>query len=214
MTASTLVLSPVARPAIPRISVLVRHAVPRVLEGMILPVAIFYVGYLAAGELGGVGMAVAWVYGGAVLRLIRRQPVPGTVLLAMLAVTVRAVLALVTGDLLIFFLQPTLGVYAASLAFLGTAAAPRPLIQRVTTDLVPIPEHLTDHPRMRRFFVHLSLLWGTVQFANGSLSLWLLLSESIETYLIVRTAAVAVLMVLAALASLLAFRRVLRIVHR
>ncbi|GII84846.1 hypothetical protein Ssi03_28360 [Sphaerisporangium siamense] len=215
MTASTLVLSPAARPpALPRLSVLVRHAVPRVLEGMILPVAIFYVGFLVAGERGGVGMAVAWVYGGAVLRLVRRQPVPGTVLLAMLAVTVRAVLTLVTGDLLIFFLQPTLGVYAASLAFLGTAAAPRPLIQRVTTDLVPLPEHLTHHPRMRRFFVHLSLLWGTVQFANGSLSLWLLLSESIETYLIVRTAAVAVLMVLAALASLLAFRRVLRLLHR
>ncbi|MEV6979801.1 VC0807 family protein [Sphaerisporangium sp. NPDC051017] len=211
MTAPSLALPPAApQPVMPRLSVLVRHAAPRVLEGMILPVAVFYAGLLVAGMNGGLIMAVGWVYGGAVLRLVRRESVPGTVLLAMLAVTVRAALALVTGDVVIYFLQPTLGVFCASLAFLGTAAAPRPLIQRVTTDLVPLPEHLMHHPRMRRFFVHLSLLWGFVQMANGTLSLWLLFSESIETYLIVRTAAVAVLMVLAAGASLLAFQRVLR----
>ncbi|GAA3789256.1 hypothetical protein GCM10022226_04920 [Sphaerisporangium flaviroseum] len=195
-------------------NVLIRHAVPRVLEGMILPVAVFYAGLLLAGIRGGLVMAMAWVYGGVALRLVQRKAVPGTVLLAMLAITVRAVLALVTGDVVIYFLQPTLGVFCASLAFLATAATPRPLIERVTTDLVPLPDHLVHHPRMRRFFVHLSLLWGAVQFANGSLSLWLLFSEPIETYLIVRTAAVAVLMLLAALASLLAFKRVLRAVQR
>ncbi|MET8161421.1 VC0807 family protein [Sphaerisporangium sp. NPDC005289] len=216
MTASTLASPSAAapHPALPRISVLVRHAAPRVLEGMILPVAVFYAGLLVAGVNGGLAMAVAWVYGGAALRLVRRQSVPGTVLLAILAITVRAALALVTGDVVIYFLQPTLGVFCASLAFLATAAAPRPLIQRVTTDLVPLPEHLLHHPVMRRFFRHLSLLWGTVQFVNGTLSLWLLFSESIETYLIVRTSAVAVLMVAAAGVSLLAFRRVLRVLQR
>ncbi|GGL00977.1 hypothetical protein Sme01_41040 [Sphaerisporangium melleum] len=216
MTAHSLALPPAAQhPVLPRLSVLIKHAAPRVLEGMILPVAVFYAGLLLAGVHGGLVMAVAWVYGGVALRLVRRQKVPGTVLLAMLAITVRAALALITGDVVIYFLQPTLGVFAASLAFLATAATPRPLIQRVTTDLVPLPDHLVRHPVMRRFFVHLSLLWGTVQFVNGSLSLWLLFSESIETYLIVRTSAVAVLMVLAAAASLLAFKRVLRVVqHR
>ncbi|MFC4530800.1 VC0807 family protein [Sphaerisporangium dianthi] len=215
MTASTLALPPSPQHMVlPRISVLIRHAAPRVLEGMILPVAVFYAGMLVAGVKGGLAMAVAWVYGGAALRLVKRQKVPGTVLLAMLAITVRAVLALVTGDVVIYFLQPTLGVFCASLAFLSTAAAPRPLIQRVTTDLVPLPDHLVHHPVMRRFFVHLSLLWGMVQLVNGTLSLWLLFSESIETYLIVRTSAVAVLMVLAAAASILAFKRVLRIVQQ
>ncbi|MFC4588100.1 DUF3159 domain-containing protein [Sphaerisporangium corydalis] len=210
MTTPTFALPAAERhPALPRIPVLIRHAVPRVLEGMILPVAVFYAGLLVAGIHGGLVMAVGWVYGGVALRLVRRKAVPGTVLLAMLAITVRAALALVTGDVVIYFLQPTLGVFCASLAFLTTAAAPRPLIQRVTTDLVPLPDHLIHDPRMRRFFVRLSLLWGAVQFVNGSLSLWLLFSESIETYLIVRTAAVAVLMVLAAGASLLAFKRVL-----
>ncbi|GII80371.1 hypothetical protein Sru01_53530 [Sphaerisporangium rufum] len=193
---------------------LVRHAAPRVLEGMILPVAVFYAGLLVAGVHGGLVLAVAWVYGGVVLRLVRRRTVPGTVLLAMLAITVRAALALLTGNVVIYFLQPTLGVFCASLAFLCTAAGRRPLIQRVTTDLVPLPDHLVRHPRMRRFFVHLSLLWGLVQFANGTLSLWLLFSEPIQTYLIVRTAAVALLMVLAAAASLLAFRRVLRVMQQ
>ncbi|MEO3814373.1 VC0807 family protein [Sphaerisporangium sp. B11E5] len=195
-------------------SVLVRHAVPRVLEAMILPVAVFYVGLLLAGVTGGLVMAVVWVYGSAALRLARRETVPGTVLLAMLAITARVALALVTGDLVVYFLQPTLGVFCAGFAFLTTAGARRPLIERVTTDLVPLPGHLVGHPRMRRLFVQLSLLWGAAQFLNGTLSLWLLFSAPIQTYLIVRTAAVAVLMLVAALVTLLAFRRVLRAVQR
>lgn len=215
MTLTSLVPLPGTRHVeLPRLSVLVRHAVPRVLEAMILPVAVFYVGLLVAGVTGGLVMAVVWVYGGAALRLARRETVPGTVLLAMLAITARVALALVTGDLVVYFLQPTLGVFCAGFAFLTTAAARRPLIERVTTDLVPLPGHLVGHPRMRRLFVHLSVLWGAAQFVNGTLSLWLLFSEPIQTYLIVRTAAVAVLMLAAALVTLFAFRRVLNAVQR
>jgi hypothetical protein len=215
MTVTTLVPpSDARRVELPRLSALIRHAVPRVLECMILPVAVFYAGLLLAGVTGGLVMAVAWVYGGAALRLMRRQAVPGTVLLAMLAITARVALALVTGDLIVYFLQPTLGVFCAGLAFLTTAGARRPLIERVTADLVPLPGHLVGHPRMRRLFVQLSVLWGAAQFVNGTLSLWLLFSEPIQTYLIVRTAAVAGLMLLAAVATLLAFRRVVQAVQR
>ncbi|GAA1257418.1 hypothetical protein GCM10009677_04790 [Sphaerisporangium rubeum] len=215
MTLTSLVPLPGTRHVeLPRLSVLVRHAVPRVLEAMILPVVVFYAGLLVAGVTGGLVMAVAWVYGGAALRLARRETVPGTVLLAMLAITARVALALITGDLVVYFLQPTLGVFCAGFAFLTTAGARRPLIERVTTDLVPLPGHLVGHPRMRRLFVHLSVLWGAAQFVNGTLSLWLLFSEPIKTYLIVRTAAVAVLMLAAALVTLFAFRRVLNAVQR
>ncbi|MFG3441672.1 VC0807 family protein [Nonomuraea sp. NPDC047897] len=198
----------------PRLAALVRHAVPRIVESMILPVAVFYVGLLAAGPAGGVAAAVAWVYGGALVRLVAGRRVPGGVLLAALMVTVRAVLALLTGSPLLFFLQPTLGVFCASAAFLGTARVRRPLARRMAEDLVPLPEDVMERPVMRRFFARQSLVWGCAQLGNATLSLWLLLSQPIETYLVVRTSAVAVLLTGAALLTLGDFRRCLRALQR
>ncbi|MFF5205134.1 VC0807 family protein [Streptosporangium sp. NPDC000396] len=211
----TLLLTPPAVPiAFPRLGALLRHAAPRVLEGMILPVAVFYAGLVFFGLYGALAVAVVWVYGGVVWRLVRRRPVPGTMLLAAGTITVRAVLAGVTGSPILFFLQPCLGVFCASMGFLLTATLRRPLVQRVATDLVPIPDHLLEHPRMRRFFVGQSVLWGCAQLVNAALSLWLLFSQTTETYLVVRTSAVAVLLSGTALISVLSFRRCLRALQR
>lgn len=209
-----LLLPPKAPVTLPRIGVLLRHAAPRVLEGMILPVAVFYAGLVFLNLYGALAVAVAWVYGGIAWRLVRRRAMPGTVLLAAGTITVRAVLAAATGSPVLFFLQPCLGVFCASMGFLFTATLRRPLIQRVATDLVPFPDHLLEHPRMRRFFVWQSVLWGGTQFLNASLSLWLLLSQSVETYLVVRTSVVAVLLSGVALVSVLSLRHCLRKLER
>lgn len=195
---------------LPPLVSLLRHAVPRIVESMILPVAVFYVGMLAAGPAGGIVVAVTWVYGGVAVRLVRRRRVPGGMLLAAGMVTVRAALALLSGSPLLFFLQPTLGVFCASAAFLATARVRRPLARRVAEDLVPLPGHVLEQPVMRRFFSRQSLVWGCAQLGNATLSLWLLLSQTIETYLVVRTSAVAVLLSAAALLTLADFRRCLR----
>ncbi|MCP2347450.1 VC0807 family protein [Nonomuraea roseoviolacea] len=195
---------------LPKLAVLLRHAAPRVFEGMILPVAVFYAGLVVSGFVGGVVVSVAWVYGGVLYRLLRRTSVPGGVLLAAGMVTVRAVLALLSGSPVLFFLQPTLGVFCASAAFLATARVRRPLARRVAEDLVPLPAHVMEEPVMRRFFGRQSLVWGCAQLGNATLSLWLLLNQSIETYLLVRTSAVAVLLSAAALLTVLDFRCCLR----
>ncbi len=193
----------------PRMSAILRHAAPRVLEAMIMPVATFYLGMIVAGIPGGLTAAVAWVYGGAAWRLWRRTEVPGSVLLAAVMITVRVVLAVAFDDPRWFFLIPTMGVFCASAAFLCTVGARRPMAQRVTVDLVPMPEQVELHPLMRRFFVRQSLAWGCAQLANGAFTLWMLLHEALATFLVVRTAGVAVLLGGTALASVLDFRRTL-----
>jgi hypothetical protein len=191
---------------LPRIGALLRHAAPRVLESMILPVALFYAGLVIGGEMCGVLVSAAWVYGGLVLRLVRRSTVPGSLLLAVVGISARVVVTLLTGNALFFFLPPTLGVFCVSLTFLCTAGTARPLAQRITADLAPLPGHVVAHPVMRRFFVRQSLVWGLAQLANGVLTLWLLLGASLGTFLAVRTAAVAVLLGAVALGTVLDFR--------
>ncbi|GAA2737189.1 VC0807 family protein [Actinocorallia aurantiaca] len=193
---------------LPRFRVLLRHALPRFVEGVIAPVAVFYLALLLLGQGGAVAVAVLWVFGGIALRLVRRGPVPGTLMLAALGVSARAVLALGTGNPKLFFLQPTLGTLLVGTVFLASVPLGRPMAQKVATDLVPLPDAFLAHDRVRRFFLRVSLLWALVFFANAVFSLWLLWHESLETFLWLRTSAVGLAWVAAGAVTLLGFRRI------
>ncbi|WP_227023150.1 VC0807 family protein [Actinomadura rubrobrunea] len=197
----------------PRLTALIRHALPRFVEGVIAPVAVFYAAFALLGLNGGLAAAVLWVYGGIVWRWWRGHGVSAMLLLAALGVTVRAALAAATHSPVLYFLQPTLGTLAVSMAFLVSVPLRRPLAQKLATDMVPLPEAFLEHDRVRRFFLRISLLWSLVFFANALISLWMLFNESIGVYLWVRTSLVTALGAAAAAVSVWGFRRCLRHVN-
>ncbi len=203
-------MEPPHRFEIPRVTALVVHALPRIIEGTIAPVVVFYAGLALLGLDGALVTAVSWVYGGITVRLVRRRPVPGTLLLAALGVTARAVLAAATGSAVVYFLQPTLGTMLVAVSFLASVPLGRPLAAKLASDMVPLPEEFLAHHRVRRFFRQISLLWSFTFTLNTAISLWLLFSESIGTYLWARTAAVAGLGATAILISVWGFRRCVR----
>jgi intracellular septation protein A len=198
---------------LPCLARLLRHALPRFVEGVIAPVAVFYAAFALLGLTGGLVAAVSWVYGGIAWRYWRGHGVPAMLMLAALGVTVRAVLAAITGSPVVYFLQPTLGTLLVSMAFLASVPLGRPLAQKVATDMVPMPEAFLEHARVRQFFLRISLLWALVFLANAVFSLWMLFHESIGTYLWVRTSTVALLGAAAAAVSVLGFKRCLRHVN-
>jgi hypothetical protein len=63
---------------------------------------------------------------------------------------------------------------------------------------------------VRRFFQQVSLLWAAVFLANTGISLWLLLSQSLATFLWSRTVASLALTGLAVVVSTWWFRRYIR----
>jgi Protein of unknown function (DUF3159) len=195
---------------IPCLSRLALHALPRVIEGMIAPVVVFYAGLVLLGLDGALATAVAWVYGGILIRLARRRPVPGTLLLAALGVTARAAMAAVTGSAVVYFLQPMLGTMLVAMAFLASVPLRRPLAAKVAGDLVPLPEGFLAHRRVHRFFLGVSLLWSLVFTLNTALSAWLLFRHSVVAYLWIRTPAVALLGAAAVVISVWGFKRCVR----
>ncbi|MBO3746712.1 hypothetical protein J5X84_11595 [Streptosporangiaceae bacterium NEAU-GS5] len=197
----------------PRLTALVRQAVPRLLEGVVAPLAVFYAALAVLGLNGALIAAVSWVYVGVLYRLIRRRPVPGTMLLAAIAITARAALGLWSGSAVVYFIQPELGTICISMAFLASVRFNRPLVQKLTLDYIHLPSFILRHERVRRFFARITLLWAFVLLCNSSVSIWLLLHESISTYLMVRTGAVAVISGLAFLGSAWAFKRLLHRLH-
>jgi Protein of unknown function (DUF3159) len=197
----------------PRLTILLRHALPKFVEGVIAPVAVFYAALVLLGFHGALVAAVGWVYMGILWRVIRRQPIPGTLLLAALGVTARAGVSAATGSVVIYFLQPTLGTIAVSVAFLASVPLRRPLAQKLAEDMVPLPKAFLDHERVRQFFLRISLLWSMVLLVNAAITLWLLLSQSIGVFLWLRTGVVMALGAAAVAVSIYSFRRLLHRVN-
>src|SRR6266545_2777240 len=197
----------------PRLTILLRHALPRFVEGVIAPVAVFYAALVVLGFHGALIAAVGWVYVGVLWRLARRRPVPGTLMLAAIGVTARAVVSAATGSVVVYFLQPTFGTLLVSMTFLASVPLGKPLAQKLAVDMVPLPDAFLAHERVRQFFLRISLLWSMVLLANVAITLWLLLSQSIGVFLWVRTSAVAGLGAAAIAVSIFSFRRLLRRVN-
>ncbi|TDD93799.1 VC0807 family protein [Actinomadura rubrisoli] len=198
---------------LPRVTALLMHALPRFVEGVIAPVAVFYAALVLLGLNGALIAAVAWVYGGIIYRYVRGHPVSGMLLLAAVGVTVRAVLAAATHSAVVYFLQPTLGTLLVSISFLASVPLRRPLAKKLAKDMAPIPEAFLQHARVHQFFLRISLLWSMVLFANVLISLWMLFNESLGMYLWVRTGLVAGLGAIGVGVSVWGFKRCVRRVN-
>lgn len=195
---------------IPRLRTLARHALPHVLEGTLIPVALFYGGLRLIGPVGALAAALGWSYAALLRRALLRRRIPGLLLLGALGLTVRTAVSLATGSLFVYFLQPTIGTVITAIAFLLSAPSGRPLAERLARDFVPLPPAVIAHPVVRRLFVRISLLWAFVLLANAAVTIGLLLTEGIATFLLTRTLATLVLMGGAVAVSTVWFRRGLR----
>ncbi len=134
-------------------------------------------------------------------------------ILAAIAITIRALLGWWSGDAVVYFIQPELGTICIALAFLASVRLNKPLVQRLTLDYIHLPQFVLKHERMRQFFARITLLWAFVLMCNSAVSIWLLLHNNVSTYLLVRTSAVAVITGVAFAGSIWAFKRVLNRMH-
>ncbi|MDQ6854024.1 MAG: DUF3159 domain-containing protein [Actinomycetota bacterium] len=166
---------------------LARHALPHVLEGTVVPLALFLLTLRLVGVWGAVLIGLGWTYVAVGRRLLTGRRVPGILVLGAVTLTARTVVAMVSGSVVVYFLQPTLGTALVAGAFLLSVPLRRPLAQRLARDFCPIREDVLENTHVRRFFRQVTLLWAVTQLANASVTLWLLLSESLATFLIAKT---------------------------
>jgi len=165
----------------------IRHAIPIVIEGVVGPLALFYVVLVTAGFRGALIAALSWSYLALGRRLFRGERVSMLLLFGIILITLRTVIALVTGSAFAYFAQPTAGTFVISLVLFGSAILGRPFTQRFAHDFCPIDPEIMKRPLVRRFFIRISVLWATVLMLNAGLVLWLLLSTSLRSFVIERS---------------------------
>jgi uncharacterized membrane protein len=195
---------------LPRLRSMVRHALPHVVEGSLLPVAVFYLALYLSDVWGAIIAALIWSYLGVARRALARQRASGLLIITALTLTVRFLISFFSGSVTVYFLQPAAANLVVAAAFAGSVWSGRPLLERLAGDFVPMDESLTARPCIRRFFRHISLLWAVVLVVHTALGVWLLFSVSVETYVLVKSILNAVVKGGVILLSAWMFRRVLR----
>lgn len=195
---------------LPRLRAMARHALPNLIEASIIPLVVFYGALWLVGVWGGLAAALAWSYTAVIRRLVTRTPVPGLLILGLVGITARTAVAAASGSVFVYFLQPTLTTVLIGAVFLLSVPAGRPLAERLAGDFCPLPATFMGSPPVRRFFARITVLWAFVQLTNAAVSLWLLATQSIETYVLARAVLSWTLTGGAILASTLYFKRSMR----
>jgi hypothetical protein len=193
----------------PGLGALARHALPNVVQGVLLPVGVFYLFLWLAGMWGAIIAGLAWSWLAVAYRVVTRQRVPGLLLLGALGLTARTAIAVATESVFIYFLQPTLGTIAMAVAFLFSVPAGRPLAARLAGDFLPMPGWFADHPAIRRFFVRITVLWAGIHLATAGIALWLLISQPVSVYVAAKAGSTSLLWIAGVAGSTSWFLRLL-----
>jgi hypothetical protein len=191
----------------PRLRTLARHALPKLLETTVIPLALFAGVLHFFGLWGAIAAGLGWSYAAMVRRLVTRQRIPGLLVIGTLTLTARSALAFATGSPVLYFLQPTLGTALVACAFVVSVVVGRPLAQRIAADFCPIPPHVLADAHVRRCFLGISLLWAVTCLVNASVSVWLQFTQSIGTYVVTKSLTQIALTVVAVGISVIWFKR-------
>ena len=164
-----------------------RHAVPVVLEGVVGPLALFYLLLILTGFRGALIAALSWSYLAIGRRLLKGERVSMLLLFGTILITLRTVIAFITGSAFLYFAQPTAGTVVIAFALIGSAVLGRPFTHRFAHDFCPMDPAIMMRPLVRRFFIRISILWATVLILNAGLVFWLLVSSSLRSFVLERS---------------------------
>ena len=192
---------------IPDLRTVVRHAAPRFVECTLIPVVLFLVFLRLLGVWGAMTAGLVWVYSLILVRAVTRRRIPGILMLGALTLTARTIIAILADSVVVYFLQPSLATMLVAGAFLLSVPMNRPLAARLAADFCPLSLEVHANAHVRRFFRQISLLWAFVQTANAGITIWLLFSQSLSTFVVLRTVVSAGVTITAIVASALWFKR-------
>ncbi len=186
----------------PRLGAVVRRVALSLVIACVIPATLFYGTFALAGVWTAIGVALVWSYGTLAFRAATRRRTSGLLLLTALLLTARTVLALVADSTYLYFLQPIISDGVVATAFLLSLASARPMVARLAGDFYPMDTELHLRPRIQRLFRNLTVLWAALCIGKAALTLWLLESTSLDTFVLVKSISALSINMLAAGATI------------
>jgi uncharacterized membrane protein len=193
---------PDAEPHRPCLVAVIKRVSLSLLIAVVIPAVVFYGVFVLAGVWSAIIAALVWSYGAIAWRAVTRRRTSGLLILAAILLTGRTALSAIADSTWLYFLQPVISDGAVAVLFLLSLASARPMVARLAGDFYPMDHELAARPRVRRLFWHLTVLWAVLGLAKASMTLWLLQSQSLETFVLVKSISMLTINVLAAFATI------------
>jgi hypothetical protein len=174
----------------PSLGAVVRRVGLSLLVACAIPAALFYVCFRVNGVWTAIFVALGWSYGAIAWRALTGRRTSGLLILTAVVMTGRTLIALLTDSTFLYFLQPIISDGVISAMFLLSLATARPMVARLAGDFYPMDHELSVRPRIRRLFWQLTLMWAALCLGKALMTLWLLQSQSLETFVLVKSVSV------------------------
>ena len=192
----------VGTPHRPGLGTVVRRVSLSLLIAVVVPTVVFYGFFVLTGVWTAIAAALVWSYGAIAWRAVTRRRTSGLLILAAILLTGRTALSVAADSTWLYFLQPVISDGAVAGLFLLSLASARPMVARLAGDFYPMDHELAMRPRVRRLFWRLTALWAVLGIAKATVTLWLLQSQSLETFLLVKSISMLAVNLLAAFATI------------
>ena len=170
--------------AAPSFTSVLARGLPGFLREGFLPLAAFYVGWRLSGTAAGVAAAALvslLLYG-----YERRAGRDGLLVrLALLFIAVQSAVALLTASATVYLATPVVAGFVWAAAFLGSAAAGRPLAGALACAWYPFPPEFRRTERFRRVYGFESVVWGLYLLGRSGLRLAALLHGGVGAFVVV-----------------------------
>jgi uncharacterized membrane protein len=186
----------------PSLVAVIRRVSTSLLVAVVIPAVVFYSVFVVAGVWTAIVAALVWSYGAIAWRAATRRRVSGLLVLAAFLLTGRTLLSVVADSTWLYFLQPVISDGIVAGLFLLSLASTRPVVARLAGDFYPMDHELASRPRVRRLFRNLTIIWAVLGLAKASMTLWLLQSQTLDTFVLVKGVATLTINVLAAVATI------------
>jgi hypothetical protein len=187
--AAAVALDPVA-PAEPRVrDVLVRVAGSLVMA-VFVPATLLWSTLVLFNVATAVIVALAWMVTATCWRRATGRPVSALLVLTLVTMTLRTAFTLATGNTFVYFVQPVFTDATVAALFLGSLWTTRPVIARLAPDFYPMDDALAGRPELQCHFRRLTLMWGLVILVKGVVTLWLLVTLSTVSFVLIKSGAV------------------------
>lgn len=194
--------SGVEAPHRPTLVAVIQRVSMSLLIAAIIPAGLFYSVFVLAGVWTAIIAALVWSYGAIAWRAVTGRRTSGLLILAAILLTGRTVISMAADSTWLYFLQPIISDSVVAALFLLSLASARPMVARLAGDFYPMDTELAARPRVRRLFWHLTVLWAVLGLAKATMTMWLLQSQSLETFVWAKSVSMLTINVLAAFATI------------
>jgi intracellular septation protein A len=194
----------------PRLRTVLRHLTLSLLSANVVPAVLFYLCLMTMNVWAALLGALAWCYGAMTWRWATGRRMSRLLVLTMIGLTAKTGLTFASGSTFVYFAQPAANNGLIAAAFLVSLATARPVVARLAADFYPMSDEVALRPRVQQLFWRLTLMWALICLGKAVATMWLLQSQSVQTFVLVKSTTFLAVTLLGVVVTVLASVRVAR----